>query len=487
MAKTPQALVLVLDDDVMFHDVIAFLLAPHGYRCVCVEDWAGAQVALQKQRPDVILLDFHLGQTDGLTLVPSIKKILPNVPVVLVTGDSNVDVVVRAIQCGAFDFIAKPLDEARLLATMAKAVEHHQLLTERENTSGPGGVSGHFEGIVGASPQMRTTYGIIRNVAPTTVTVLISGESGTGKELVARAIHHRSDRNSGPFVALNMAAIPKELVESTLFGHEKGAFTGADRQHIGACEEATGGTLFLDEITEMPLELQPKLLRFLQERTFRRVGGRQDLQSDARIVAATNRNPLAEVHAGRLRLDLFYRLNVIPIPLPPLREREGDIVQLARHFVLTIAKQYRKDFTELSDSALQRLQEARWPGNVRQLYHTLERTVVLHEGSIITAEMLPHNLDQDPMSATEIYTVPLPERPKPAPVATTPAVGPGSLEAKETITPMLDLEKQAIERAIHLSGGSPARAARALGISTATIYRKIRSFGLNVDENLPQG
>jgi DNA-binding NtrC family response regulator len=347
-----------------------------------------------------------------------------------------------------------------------------------------------FEGLIGVSPQMRTVYSIIRSVAPTDVNVMICGESGTGKELVASAIHASSDRAAAPFVPLNMASIPAELAESTLFGHDKGAFTGADRGRVGAAGEAAGGTLFLDEITEMPMGLQAKLLRFLQERTYRPVGGLKDLKAESRIISATNRDPAAAVREKSLREDLFYRLNVVPILLPPLREREGDIGLLANYVLRSFAKQYGKRFQGIDDSALRLLEAYNWPGNVRQLIHLMQRVVILNDGELLAAHMLPDELFREsptpvsvePLEAMATARVqPIAESSIPAGKAPAIATGPFYFATKEDIIPLEAIERRAISQAIELCGGSAYEAARLLGISSATIYRKIKLFGLNAD------
>jgi DNA-binding NtrC family response regulator len=302
--------------------------------------------------------------------------------------------------------------------------------------------------------------------------VLICGESGTGKELVAKAIHRRSRRAAGPSVPLNMAALPRELVESTLFGHEKGAFTGATERRLGACEEAKGGTLFLDEISEMPLELQPKLLRFLQERVFRRIGGTGDIHSDTRIISATNRDALAEVQAGRLRADLFYRLNVVPIHLPPLRERSGDIPLLATWAVRQAATRHNKSFEAIDEEAMRKLLAYAWPGNVRELIHAIERVVVLNDGTTLTTSMLDGALAQAGSAES---------------LRGAGAGGDGRSRAPSgeprmdpEIIPLEELERRAIHAALAICHGSAAEAARRLGISNATIYRKLKEYGVDV-------
>jgi two-component system repressor protein LuxO len=405
-----------------------------------------------------------------------LRRLAPTVPVVLVTAHSSTELAVAAIREGAFDFLVKPLEEARFVTTVLKAVAHHEL-EERVRKLEAGDANPSFRGIVGQSAKMRTIFEIIRNVSPTEATVMIQGESGTGKELVARAIHDLSGRSKGPFVALNMAAVPHELVESTLFGHERGAFTGADRQRIGACEEADGGTLFLDEIGEMPIDLQGKLLRFLQERVYRRVGGSRDIQSHVRVLSATNRDPLDEVREGRMRDDLYYRLHVVPIDLPPLRERVGDISLLATTALTESSQRYEKNFRSIDPAVIQRLEGYDWPGNVRQLFHLIERCVVLNQGPLLKLEMLPSDL-QDVPSNERGLEQPIHPSPVSASLDSTEAAPP---DAETVVLPLAELEKRAIEHALRVCEGSATEAARLLGISAATIYRKVKSF----DSELP--
>jgi two-component system repressor protein LuxO len=316
---------------------------------------------------------------------------------------------------------------------------------------------------------MRTIYQTISNVGPTDVNVMINGESGTGKELVAKALHETSLRNDKPFVALNMAAIPAELVESYLFGHERGAFTGANMRRQGACEEANGGTLFLDEITEMPIELQSKLLRFLQERVIRRVGGSEDIHLDVRILSATNRDPLLEVNEGRLRSDLYYRLNVVPIHLAPLRERSGDIRLIAKRLIPQISQKHGRNFKDIEIDALLQLEQEPWPGNIRQLIHTLERVIVMNHGDTITKNMLqketvkaasPTHLDHSSAS-------------KPEPQTSPPSNHPRNVDE---IIPMIQLEQQAIENAMRVLNGSVSQVAARLKLSEATVYRRLKEY-----------
>ncbi|MBS0262854.1 MAG: sigma-54-dependent Fis family transcriptional regulator [Planctomycetes bacterium] len=522
-AKT---LILVIDDDPDFQELVGWMLNRLGYQACAALSAAEVPTAIGRHIPEVILLDWHLGDVDGTTLIESLREKYPLTSIIFATAHSTPEVAAAAIKLGAFDFLTKPLDEAKLTVTVAKAAEHHRLLSRLRNLeSGAGGTETGFAGLIGVSPQMRTVYSIIQHVAPTDVNVMICGESGTGKELIASAIHECSDRARGPFIPLNMASIPGDLAEATLFGHEKGAFTGADRDRPGAVGEAVGGTLFLDEITEMPLLLQGKLLRFLQERTYRPVGGRKDLKADLRVVSATNRDPWAAVQDKLLREDLYYRLNVVPIMLPPLREREGDIVLLASHFVIMFSKQYGKQFTGIDRTAVRLLESCRWPGNVRQLMHAMQRVVILNNGTTVEPHMLPPDLLAEgtatAASGTSAPTFPATAAWSPAPLAlpprSVPAVAPTAgadsapslapmapaafrateaapaasgchpstngypFASKEDIISMDELERLAISRAIELCGGSAFEAAEVLGISSATIYRKLKRYGLASD------
>ena len=480
-------LVLVIDDDLDFQTLVAWMLESRGYASRAAEGPADIKQALGVDIPQAILLDWQLGNVDGTTLIDQLRRQFPDSPIVFATGYSSQEVAAAAIKLGAFDFLTKPLDDAKFTVTINKAIAQYDLLFRLRNLELGSDESG-FEGLIGISPQMRTVYSIIRSVAPTDVNVMICGESGTGKELVASAIHSCSDRAPGPFVAQNMASIPSELAEATLFGHEKGAFTGADRARAGAIGEASGGTLFLDEITEMPMGLQAKLLRFLQERTYRPVGGLKDLKSDARIISATNRDPAAAVRDRNLREDLYYRLNVVPILLPPLREREGDIGLLANHVLRRFAKQYGKKFQGVDQSAMRVLEAYNWPGNVRQLIHLMQRVVILNDGELLSLDILPQEIfcETQPGAPLAVEFVPSPDTSQVATVSRTVplqtnAVCGIAFATKDDIVTLEEIERMAISRAIKLCDGSAYEAARLLGISSATIYRKIKLYDLSSD------
>jgi DNA-binding NtrC family response regulator len=470
MPSTPQ--ILVVDDDPMFCQLVELILSAHGYAIQSVHTADALHARLRGDDIEAIILDWRLGDDDGLTVLQALRAEHPTLPVVLATATCSTDLAVSAIRAGAFDFLTKPLDEARLVATIARAVDQHKLLDRVSELEAEGQSESAYEGLLGISPLMRTVFRVIQNIAPADVSVLITGETGTGKELVARAIHQRSGRAGKPFVPLNMAALPSELVEATLFGHEKGAFTGADRRRIGAVEEAQGGTLFLDEIGEMPLDLQAKLLRFIQERVFRRVGGAEDTNADIRVVSATNRNPLDEVKTGKLRADLYYRLNVVPVELPPLRDRYGDIALIALHCLREFAAKYDKPFLAFDDDVLLAMEGHAWPGNVRELRHFVERLVILNSGPRIQMSMLPDGFRLPVHS----HSVPTVATPKPSPKQSEPGAPPAGHPSK--IIPIEELERRAIEHALLACNGSTQEAASRLGMSTATIYRKIKHFGI---------
>ncbi len=450
----------MIDDDPDFGALAQALLRRHGYH----SDHSLTIPTVLAREYSAVLLDRNLGSVDGIEKIPELRAMAPAVPIVLLTAEQSIDLVVRAIKAGAFDYIAKPPAEERLFATLHRACEFNRiasaLYTDGQDENG-------FGKVVGASNAMRAVYRVITNVAPTDVSVLICGSTGTGKELIASTIHERSKRAKGPFVALNMAGVPTELVESTLFGHEKGSFSGADKRRIGACEEAEGGTLFLDEITEMPLDLQSKLLRFLQERTIRRVGGTGDLKTDLRVLSATNRDPMEAVREGKLRLDLYYRLNVVPLSLPDLCEREGDVELLARRFLQTMSTRHGRDFDSIDDDALQALAEYDWPGNVRQLGHVIERIVVTNRGPVVRGHMVP----------AECRRVERPGRGESSASQTAAPSPKGGVAPLVGETKMLaSMEADAIRAALAENNGSPAAAARALGVSTATIYRRLKAL-----------
>jgi len=419
---------------------------------------ARALAALRETVPDVVLLDLELPDMNGVEILRTIKKRGLPAAVIVVTAHGSVKTAVEAMRDGAYDFIVKPFAPDRLLVTVKNALDRRRL--ERLAAANDIAEHGRFCDLIGASLPMRAVYNVIESTAKSRATVFISGESGTGKELCAQAIHQLSPRRDGPFVAVNCGAIPKELMESEMFGHVKGAFTGAAGTREGAIARAKGGTLLLDEICEMDQALQVKLLRVLQSGEFTKVGGNEGERADARFLCATNREPWAEVRAGRFREDLYYRLHVVPCAMPPLRERNGDVRLLARHFLALYAEEEGKSFADFAPDAIEALDRYAWPGNIRELQNVLRNVVLFHDGRLVTAAMLMH------LKANGAHrpTIGAPERPVLRVV--------GEPVRTPTMRPLWQIEKEAIEEALARCGGNVPRAAALLEINPSTIYRR---------------
>ena len=382
--------IVLADDELNLRKVLGAILSRDGYHVLEAADGEQA-LALVDGSVAALITDLKMPRLDGMGLLRRVVADFPEVPVIMITAHGSVDSAVEAVKLGAFDYIEKPFEQSQIRQVVQKAIKQHESDRRAPRAqlarSGPG----RF-GLVGQSPTLEQLFAVIEKVADTPSTVLISGESGTGKELVARALHAGSSRKDGPFIKINCAAIPKTLVESELFGYEKGAFTGAVGSKPGRFELADAGTLFLDEVGEIPSEMQVKLLRVLQESEFERVGGIKTIKVDVRLVTATNRDLQKEVAAGNFREDLFYRLNVVPIHLPPLRERKTDIPLLVEHFVSKFNERLKKTITRVEDDALERLVAHAWPGNIRELENVLERTMLFAEGPTIRARDLPPEL-----------------------------------------------------------------------------------------------
>ena len=430
---------------------------------------AEAREAYARVRPRLVLLDLQLPDGDGLELLDTLRQESPETRVIVITANGSINRAVQAMRAGAFDFLVKPFDEARLLSAVTNAGATLPVPGEEEAGDAP---ATGFQGFIGRSPAMDEIYRMVRSIGRSTATVFITGESGTGKEVCARAIHAVSARAAKPFVPLNCAAIPRDLLESEVFGHLKGAFTGALSDKPGAAAVADGGTLFLDEICEMDLSLQTKLLRFLQTSTIQPVGAARPIPVDVRIVCATNRDPTEEVRQGRFREDLFYRLHVVPIRMPPLRVRPEDIIDIAEASLVAFAAEEGKAFTGFDEEVRATLTTRPWPGNVRQLLNVVRNIVVLNDGPIVTTEMLPAEIAlgaPGPARAERVAALPVPARavPKPSPHhAVNLLVG----------TPLVEVERALIEATIEHCGGSIPRAAKMLALSPSTIYRKIESW-----------
>jgi DNA-binding NtrC family response regulator len=444
------ARVLVVEDEAGIRLALSGLLKREGYEVIQCERGADALAQLGAGAFDFVLTDLALGEgPSGLDVLRFAKERQPETPIVMITAHGSEKIAVEAMKLGAEDYVPKPFDNDEIRLVVRRALERTHLA--RENRMLRARVEREFGmgNLVGRGPGMRAVFDTIRKVAETDLTVLIRGESGTGKELVAQALHEASARKSGPFVAVNCAAISRELVESELFGHEKGAFTGADARRIGRFEAAHGGTIFLDEIGDMSPTLQVKLLRVLQDRTFEPVGSSNTVKVDVRVIAATHQKLDVAIREKRFREDLYYRLNVIPIELPPLRDRRTDIPLLVDHFLKRFNDEFRRNVTGVSEAAMQKLQAYSWPGNVRELRNVMERAVLLAQGPLIHATDLPLHL---------------------------PVPGAADRASASAIS-LAELERRHIESVLHETSWHQGRAASTLGISSKTLYRKIREYG----------
>ncbi|MGA8169940.1 MAG: sigma-54 dependent transcriptional regulator [Methylocystis sp.] len=461
--------VLIVEDVPALAETYAAYLDKEPVAVDIVHTGREAVEILERQPVSVAVLDIRLPDMNGLEILQNIKRLGSPTDVVVVTAEGSVKLAVEAMRYGAFDFIMKPFSRDRLCITVRNALEHRRLtdrLAEAAEDPGSNGI-GRF---IGQSLPMQAVYRILKSAAPTNATVFVTGESGTGKELAADALHAFSKRRNGPFVVVNCAAIPKDLLESEIFGHSKGAFTGAIADRKGAALQADGGTLFLDEVGEMDLGLQSKLLRFLQTKTVQRVGEDIQRSTDVRIVCATNRDPLAEVAAGRFREDLFYRLHVVPVELPPLRERDNDILLIARHFLEVFSKEDERHFTSFAPEVEAEMLGYSWPGNVRQLQNVIRSVVVLHDGERVTLDMLPRELRT---AAAEMQVSHSPALvAKSGPKEMHAAAGP----ATTVIRPLEEVIRATIEQAITICDGSIPRAAAALHVSPSTVYRRIQAW-----------
>jgi DNA-binding NtrC family response regulator len=463
--------ILLVEDTPSLAQMYATLLERAGHRVDRAPTAAEARRLHGAGGHGVVMLDLMLPDGDGIDVLRDMRARDPGVKAIVVTANGSISRAVEAMRAGAFDFLVKPFDENRLLATIGAAIDSaadDHLAAPPE--PGPDG----FQGFVGASPAMRQVYETIRDVARSSATVFVTGESGTGKELCAQAVHALSPRRAKPFVPLNCGAIPRDLLESEVFGHLRGSFTGAIADKPGAAAAADGGTLFLDEICEMDIDLQTKLLRFLQTATIQPVGASTPRKVDVRIVCATNRDPAAEVEAGRFRADLFYRLHVVPIHLPPLREREDDVIAIAERLLAGFAREEGKRFRRIDPAARTAMLAWSWPGNVRELQNVLRNIAVLRDGEAVTLDMLPPRIAASGGA----------QRPPPKAVdhAGPPRVVDAAAQLRERLRPFVGatlaaLEREFIEATIAQCEGSIPRAARVLDVNPSTLYRKRESWG----------
>jgi len=380
--------ILVVDDELSMRELLEYLLNKEGYQVTCADSGKSAIALLEKNRYDLLICDIRLGDITGLDVLRASKAKNPATVVIMISAYVTTEVAVEAMNEGAYDYVPKPFDNDELKATVNNALKLKTLEQEKESLDDQLKKTIHFQRIVGTSPAMNHIFSLIRQVAPTRTNVLVSGESGTGKELIARAIHDESERSAKPFVAINCGGIPENLMESELFGHVKGSFTGATQDKKGLFAVAHKGTIFLDEIGELSMPLQVKLLRAVQEKAFKPVGGNEDIEVDCRLISATNKNLAKEVIEGRFREDLFYRLNVIEIKVPPLRERKGDLKALAQHFLDKYSREMGKEIKKISSYAVDLMNKYDFPGNVRELENLMERSVALSSTNIILPESL---------------------------------------------------------------------------------------------------
>jgi nitrogen regulation protein NR(I) len=456
--------VLIVDDEPNLRKILSAQLTRDGYDVLTAEDGEQGLQLLHEHHIDLVVTDLKMPKVDGMTLLKKAVEEDPELPIVLITAHATVDTAVEALKSGAFDFVTKPFDKDEVRQIVAKALKTREL---RGRDATPVSRGARF-GIIGSSPGIAELYSILERVADTPTTVLITGESGTGKELVARALHEHSGRKDKPFIKVNCAAIPKELIESELFGYERGAFTGAVASKPGRFELANGGTLFLDEIGEIPIEMQVKLLRALQESEFERVGGIKTIRVDVRLVAATNRDLKKLIASGAFREDLFYRLNVVPIRLPALRERTGDIPLLVEHFLAKFNERLRKRVEGVEQGALDLLVQYPWPGNIRELENVIERAVLFCDTHELNAGALPPEVRGIPA----IANVPLPEADLQAALASE-----GGLKEHVRVA-MSRLEKELVSRALQQTSGNVTHAARLLKISRKGLQLKMKELGL---------
>jgi two-component system response regulator AtoC len=453
--------ILVVDDDTTLRSALTLNLGAAGYLVQGAGSGAEATRLLSQRSFNIVLCDLKLPDTDGMAFTRKSLEIAPDTVILLMTGYRGVELNMEAIRCGAYGYILKPFDIEELVLTLRKIEEREQLRAQVSELRSEIAQQYNFSNFISQSPEMKRIFDTVKRLANFNTTILISGESGTGKELLARAIHHNSPRRDKPFVAINCGAIPANLVESELFGHRKGSFTDAIRDKRGLFEEAHGGTIFLDEIGELPLHLQVKLLRVLQEQQIRRVGDEQNIDVDVRVLAATLRDLEADVKVGRFRDDLFYRLNVVSIKLPALRERPEDIPLLVEHFLSKLSRKLGISITQIESDALRLLIRYHWRGNVRELENCIERAMVMTDGDVVNSDALPEHVKGS------IHELRGPEA-----VAAETAL---SLSIKERTR---SLEIELIQRALEKTGGNRTRAAKILEISHRALLYKLKEYGL---------
>ena len=451
-------LIFIVDDEQAISKLLSFWVKDKwGYD---VEVFANSEAMLKNMsaKPDIILLDIMLPGLDGIETLQRIKQIDENLPVIMLSAQGSIEVAVDSLRDGAYDYFPKPIDQQRLELAVKNAIKSHDLTREIQRLKETVQREYSFENIITADRKMQDVFKLVTKVMNNTITVLIYGESGTGKELIARAIHYNGDRKDKPFVIVNCASIPRELLESELFGHERGSFTGAHQQKKGKFENANGGTIFLDEVGELEMLLQAKLLRVIQEKEFERVGGTELIKTDVRIISATNRDLKIAVEEKEFREDLYYRLNSFPIYVPPLRQRKGDVLVLAEYFINEFNKKLGKEIKGFTKRALKLIYEYDWPGNIREMENTIERCLIITENDVVDVEDLPSHLRTAESIASVDYA--------------------GPLFSNDTIVPFEKLKEEAIRHALKVTKGNIVEAAKRLHLGRATIYRLMEKYSI---------
>jgi DNA-binding NtrC family response regulator len=491
-----KAKVLVIDDDLVWLDLARFHLESNGYEVISADTGAQGLKMVADRRPEVALTDLRLPDISGIDLVSKMKEASPGTEVIMITAYSTVNEAIEATKAGAFYFSEKAAEFEELMALIERAIERGRQAEEIEQLRGRLRERDSYYNIIGSSRAMQNIYEIIESIAESDANVMILGESGTGKELIANAIHFKSARSKKPFVKINCSALPKELIESELFGHTKGAFTGATMEKMGLIGQAAGGSLLLDEIAEMPVELQPKLLRVLQERVYYRVGSEKALEADFRLISATNRNPLDAIRDGSLREDLYYRINTIEIQVPPLRDRAEDVQHLAEHFLRIYAEKYTRSVRSISQQAYERMFSYTWPGNVRELQNVMERAVLLAKGEVIeeSAIPMPKPATKAPGPVTAAAPVSRPTPPPGAP--SSPPVNatdltldqlarlivnkmPSPSRGGSRVDIFTQLEGAIVRAALERTRGNKQAAANLLGLYRPRLYSMLRKHNLH--------
>ncbi len=451
-------LVFIVDDEQAISKLLSYWLKDKwGYD---IEVFASGEEVLKRiyQKPDLVLLDIMLPGMDGMEVLRRIKQVDENLPVIMLSAQGKIEVALESLKFGAYDYFPKPIDLQKLEPALKNAIKGYELTKEIENLRENIKKEYSFSNIISADSRMQDVFKLVTKVLNNDITVLIYGESGTGKELIARAIHYNGSRKNAPFIVVNCASIPRELLESELFGHEKGSFTGAHQRKLGKFEVANGGTIFLDEVGELEMLLQAKLLRVIQEKSFDRVGGTELIKSDVRIISATNRDLKEAVDKKEFREDLFYRLNSFPIYIPPLRHRKGDILVLAQHFIETLSKKLGKEIKGFSKKALKLIYDYPWPGNIREMENTIERCMIIADKDVIDVDDLPTHLKTSDSVIASDFT--------------------GNIFNDDTIIPFEKLKEEAIRHALKVTKGNIVEAAKKLHLGRATIYRLMDRYNI---------